>query len=203
MNITNNSFSFTDYIGYLFPGLLLIIGLYFSNPDILSFLLKDKILISIVLLITSYYAGYASIITSSLIIEKIENFFGDLYTSTYNKKLCPYFKKKLVTSLRKEYGTDLVLHGNKSNLVYLCWIDIQKEPNHGALNYQSRLISLRTICTASFIPVLILSYLSFKPLGIWISIFFIFIFIILIFAWRDLKISFAKHVFRIWYIQNK
>jgi len=139
MNLTNSSFSLRDYLAYLFPGVLLLGGYFLTHHEHWELLKQDKLLSSIVLLIGGYFSGYISNVFSTRTIAKIlDCFFGNSFTTTLSKpdknNFDQTFALMVKTELQNYWGKELV-DAEESNLLLLCWRDIQRSTHQG-IEYQ-------------------------------------------------------------------
>lgn len=212
------TFSFRDFIGYIFPGAILILGvilIFWSQvKDVLEFIIALEaeylaIIVSFLTVIT-YYAGYASNVLAYNII-RFKPFCKFLGKEDYHDNLTKHdeygLDKSFIDSLKKRISKKWKnLHfENESNILYLCWHDIQQNKENNDLSQIQRIVSLKNFTLSSIF--------SFIVLGIGIyyidivdkcySIIPFVIAVLMVFSYRLQSKKFVQSVYRIWYILNK
>ncbi len=211
----SSTFSFRDYLAYVFPGSILIFGFYLLIYDSQIFQKKVTDNLEIVvpsLIIVTYYAGYLSNVISYNMGICFKYFCYENCNSHCKEDYCDNLNK------HKKYGLDGLFikslkmlitskwaiedFKNESNILYLCWQDIQAS-DHKGISHLHRIVSLRNFALSSILPFIILGIGLFYNNFVFISItsFAVAFFMILSFRLQSKK--FVQSVYRIWYILNK
>jgi len=199
----NISLTLRDYLSYIFAGTVLLLAIFFfdksCNHSYLWNTLKNSTkLISLILLIGGYYLGYLSNVIMTYLYGapykdtlKNENMYGLDITFIQN------LKKKLNEKWGKNFYND-----TNSNILYLCWQDIQSTEHRGIAQIY-RIISLRNFCVSSILPLGLLGF------SLWISGHFIiapivfFMLYIMNYAKKNQEKYFVQSIYRIWYVQHE
>jgi hypothetical protein len=206
MNISNNSFTLRDYLAFVFPGILLIGAYLLIYNEHWELIKQDKLLAGVVLLVGSYFLGYMSSVLSSRTLTKliywlVGDSFRTLLSEPEKNKFDTDFSDVLKEKLETYWGKKLS-NSSESNLLYLCWRDIQTT-DHKGMEYQFRLVSLWNFCESVLIPSLILSIIFAAQYNFMLSIISLSMFILMAISMIGKRKEFGKNVYKIWYVINK
>jgi hypothetical protein len=162
MTISESTFSFRDYIAYMFPGLVVIGVICVLEPSLLAWAEKHKLTGAAVVLAGSHIIGTLSLIISYRIFTMLlYRLFGDPRNVLFGRNYCNVWKlsthtKKTVIALLEEYwGHDLTTNAHHTELLNLCLRQVQNR-QHPALDYIARSVSLYNYCCAMCLPGIIL-----------------------------------------------
>lgn len=206
MNINNNSFTLRDYLAFVFPGTLLIgayLLVYSEHWDLIK---QEKLLAGIVLLIGSYFLGYMSSVLSNRTVSKliywiIGDSFKTILSNPDKNEFDSKFSKILKEKLKNYWGEE-IFYTSESNLLYLCWRDIQTT-DHKGMAYQFRLVSLWNFCESVLVPSLILFVIFTINSEYILSLVSISMFILMATSMVEKRAEFGRNVYRIWYVINR
>jgi hypothetical protein len=201
MNANSISFTLRDYLSYIFSGTIILLAIFMfdkrCNQGLLwSTIGNDTKVISLILIVGGYYLGYLSNVIMTYLV-------GPPYQDTLLSSQ-KYLDEKFVSQLKvklKKYWTEEIYNNEGSNIVYLCWQDIQST-NHKGLNQIYRIISLRNFCVSSILPFCLLGF-SLLISGHYIIGFMVLpMSFIMDYARKNQEKFFVQAVYRNWYIKR-
>lgn len=146
--IAGSQFTLRDYISYFFPGVVLLAAIAIVRPAIWVDVKNDTLAISLILFVGGYVLGFFSHVVSTLILMPFNRVLGDPHADgilgsskpLVRSALDENFKSILRKELELAWGKEIA-SGKESNLLFLCWRDIQRH-DHRGLEYLFRSVSM-------------------------------------------------------------
>ena len=148
MDLPKDTFSFRDYIAFMFPGLVVVAAACLTQPQATEWLERHNLIAATVLFAGSYILGsICQTVSYGLLLHLMHRLIcnpnhilsEDCGKYLYNADAA--FSKKVKVLLREYWGVDSAEGLTETTVLYLCWRVVQ-EKGHPSFEYMKRCVSL-------------------------------------------------------------